>query len=120
MIKYLAFAACLLLTACQYLPFSQLTSTTTIGGNDAFLLGNNPHGSFTVSLKNLGETDVKIWRCPIDGGQHSPVQVKPYEQLSVRVEKNTALRIENASAKSVDVLLKVKGDTGLSMGYQNH
>ncbi|MHA8075345.1 hypothetical protein [Aquirufa sp. TARAVU-A1A] len=120
MIKYLTFAACLLLTACQYLPFSQLTSTTTIGGNDAFLLGNNPHGSFTVSLKNLAETDIKIWRCPIDGGQHSPVQVKPNELISIRVEKNTALRIENASTKSVDVLLKVKGDTGLSMGYQNH
>ena len=117
--KYVALVACLLLSACQYLPFPQLTSTTTIGGNNAFLLGNNPHGSFTVSLKNLAETDIKIWRCPIDGGQHSPVQVKPNEQISVRVEKNTALRIENASAKAVDVLLKVKGDTGLSMGYKN-
>jgi hypothetical protein len=120
MIKNVALVACLFLTACQYLPFTQLTSTTTIGGNDAFLLGNNPHGSFTVSLKNLADTEIKVWRCPIDGGQHSPVQVKPNERITVHVEKNTALRIDNSSAISVDVLLKVKGDTGLSMGYQKH
>jgi hypothetical protein len=117
MTKFLAFLACILLSACQYLPITSLTSTTTIGGNNAFVLGNNPHGSFSASLTNLSNTEVMVWRCPLGGGQHSPVQVKPKEQIRVHVEKNTALRIENSSAQAVDVLLKVKGDTGLSMGY---
>lgn len=111
--------ACLFLTACQYLPFNQLRSTTTIGANNAFILGNNPHSSFAASLKNNSATDIKVWRCPIAGGQHSPLVIKPHEQIFVRVEKNTALRIENTSLNTVDVLIKVKGDTGLSMDYQN-
>ncbi len=61
---------------------------------------------------------ITIWKCPISGGQHSPITLKPGENVFVRVEKNTALKIENASANAVDVELKVKGDIGLSMGYQ--
>ncbi len=109
---------CLLVGACQYLPIYQLNSTTTIQGNQAFILGNNPHGSFSAALKNIAPTDITIWKCPISGGQHSPITLKPGENVFVRVEKNTALKIENASANAVDVELKVKGDIGLSMGYQ--
>lgn len=112
------FLVCLLVGACQYLPFYQLHSTTTIQGNHAFLLGNNPHGSFSVKVKNIAPTDITVWKCPIAGGRHSPITLKPNEQTFVRVEKNTALKIENTSMNSVDVELKVKGDVGLSMGYQ--
>jgi hypothetical protein len=35
------------------------------------------------------------------------------------VDKNTSLRIENSSNEEVAVKLKVRGDTGLSMGYKN-
>jgi hypothetical protein len=118
MSKYITIFACLMLSACQYLPFTQLKSTTTIGANNAFLLGNNPHGSFAAHVKNLSLTEIQVWRCPIEGGKHSPILIKPQAQIFVRVEKNTALRIENPSSESINVLLKVKGDTGLSMGYQ--
>lgn len=103
-----------LFTACR-----TLTSTTYIKGNDAFILGNNTHGEFSVKLKNASATNLELWRTPIAGGKHSPVTVKPNETVKVNVEKDTALRIENTATEQATVELHVKGDTGLSMGYKN-
>lgn len=55
----------------------------------------------------------------MDGGQHSPTKVQPNETLKVKVERNTGLKIENKNEAEANVFLVVKGDTGLSMGYQN-
>ena len=96
-----------------------LTSTTYIKSNDAFILGNNEHGEFSVRLKNVSPNDLELWRTPIEGGKHSPLKVKPNETVKVSVEKNTALRIENKTNEAATVELLVKGDTGLSMGYKN-
>lgn len=104
----------LFFTSCR-----SLTSTTYIKGNDAFILGNNKHGEFSVRLKNASKTNLELWRTPIDGGKHSPVTVKPNETVKVNVEKNTALKIENKANEQATVKLLVKGDTGLSMGYKN-
>jgi hypothetical protein len=102
-----------LLSACN-----TLHSTTTIQAKDAFILGNNQHGRFAASVTNTSAFPVSIWQYPIDGGRHSPIILQPTENAKIRVDKNTALRIENTSEKSVDVKLVVKGDVGLSMGYQ--
>jgi hypothetical protein len=96
-----------------------LSSTTYIKAQDSFVLGNNEHGRYSVKLKNVSGAEVQLWKAPIGGGQHSPVTVKPNETLKTRVDKNTALRIENKSNEQVAVELLVKGDTGLSMGYKN-
>jgi hypothetical protein len=104
----------LFLTSCR-----SLTSTTYIKGNDAFILGNNKHGAFSVRLKNASTSNLELWRTPIDGGQHSPLTIKPNETIKVNVEKNTALRIENKADEQATVELLVKGDTGLSMEYKN-
>lgn len=96
-----------------------LTSTTYIKANDAFILGNNKHGEFHVKLKNISATNLELWEAPIDGGQHSPLTVKPNETVNVLVGKNTALKIENKMNSQAMVELLVKGDTGLSMGYKN-
>jgi hypothetical protein len=104
----------LFLTSCR-----SLTSTTYIKGNDAFILGNNKHGAFSVRLKNVSTSNLELWRTPIDGGQHSPLTIKPNETIKVNVEKNTALRIENKADEQATVELLVKGDTGLSMEYKN-
>lgn len=96
-----------------------LTSTTSIKAKDAFILGNNKHGGFSVRLKNISNTDIEVWKCPINGGQHSPVVIKPKETIKVSVDRDTALRIDNKSDAEVAVELLVKGDTGLSMGYKN-
>ncbi len=96
-----------------------LSSTTYIKANDAFVLGNNEHGEFSVRLKNASTKNLELWRAPIKGGRHSPLTVKPNETVKVCVEKNTALRIDNNNAEQATVKLFVKGDTGLSMGYKN-
>ena len=103
----------ILLSACT------LHSTTTIQAKDAFILGNNKHGRFSASVTNISTSPLTVWQYPIDGGRHSPLTLQPAANVKVRVDRNTALRIENPSEKSVDVQLVVKGDVGLSMGYKN-
>lgn len=44
--------------------------------------------------------------------------VKPNQTVTIRMEKNTALIISNASDNTANVKLKVTGDLGLSMGYK--
>jgi hypothetical protein len=102
-----------LMTSCS------LTSTTYIKPNESFVLGNNQHGKFSVKLKNISTTNLTIWMMPIDGGKHSPIDVKPNETVKVKVDKNTALTIENNHPSEASVELVVKGDTGLSMGYKS-
>ena len=108
---------CLLTSAC--LSCKTLGSTTYIKANDAFILGNNEHGVFKVTLTNDSPSKLILWKSPIAGGNHSPVTIQPKESLKLTVEKNTALRIENPSKEEATVKLVVKGDTGLSMGYKN-
>lgn len=98
--------------------FGSLTSTTNIGPQDSFVLGNNEHGAFYVNLKNISPNALNIHLAPIDGGKHSPVVVQPDQKVSLKVEKNTAVVIANQSAENASVELKVVGDTGLSMGYK--
>ncbi len=96
-----------------------LTSSTSIKPNDSFVLGNNEHGAFTVKLKNVSANDVEVYMAPITGGSYSRLIVKPYQVVTVSVEKNTALVVDNKSNDKALVDLKVKGDVGLSMGYKN-
>ena len=102
-----------LLSACGTL------TSTTIDANNSFVLGNNQHGTFNARMKNISENDVEIHRVPADGGHHSFETVKPGQTKKVKVEKNTALIIDNKSNNKVSVELVVQGDTGLSMGYKN-
>lgn len=104
----------LLISSCS------LKSTTLIKPNESFLLGNNEHGSFSVRLKNISTGDLILWKAPIDGGQHSPLNVEPNETVKVKVPSNTALRIENKNSMQAAVELLVKGDVGLSMDYKNN
>ncbi len=108
-----------MLSACAILPFQKLHSTTSIKAHDAFILGNNEHGKFGVKLKNISNSPITIWQAPISGGKHSPVTVAPNQMIQIRVERNTALEIENNSDNAIRVELVVTGDIGLSMGYQN-
>ena len=102
-----------LLSACS------LTSNTIIKPKDSFVLGNNQHGSFKVKLKNVSKNNLEVYHAPITGGKHSSQNVKPNEYATVKVDRNTALIISNASKDTASVDLKVTGDIGLSMGYKN-
>ena len=108
-----------MLSACAILPFQKLHSTTSIKAHDAFILGNNEHGKFGVKLKNISTSTMTIWQAPISGGKHSPLTVIPNQTIKLRVNRNTALKIENNAEYVVNVELVVTGDIGLSMGYQH-
>lgn len=95
-------------------------STTQIKSKERFLLGNNPHKSFRVTLKNISETPIEIYRAPMAGGRHSGETVEPGKTVRVKVEPNTALVIINNGETEASVKLTVRGDTGLSMGYANN
>jgi hypothetical protein len=103
-----------LTTSCR-----SLTSMTTIEPNNSFILGNNEHAAYSVNLQNTSSKDITVYKAPIAGGTHSPQVVKPRQKVTVNVEKNTALIVENKSTKKVDVALKIVGDTNLSMGYKS-
>jgi hypothetical protein len=110
-------AICLVL---QILAVScSLTSNTTIKPNDSFILGNNEHGAFKVKLKNVSPNQLELYHAPIAGGRHSGQIIQPNKSITVKVDRNTALIIANASSDQANVELKVTGDLGLSMGYKN-
>jgi hypothetical protein len=98
--------------------FGTIKSNTTIKPYDQFILGNNEHGKFKVRLTNNSKKDIEVYHAPIGGGKHSGQIVKPNETVTVKIDKNTALIIDNSSADTVTVSLKVTGDVGLSMGYK--
>jgi hypothetical protein len=96
-----------------------LTSNTTIEPKKQFVLGNNEHGSFKVKMKNVSSQQVEVYQAPLGGGRHSGSTVQPGQSVTVKVQRNTALIVNNQSADTVSVYLKVTGDMGLSMGYNN-
>lgn len=107
-----------LVLACSCGVFGSLNSNTSIKPKDSFILGNNEHGSFTVKLKNVSKNEIEIYKTPISGGSHSRETIQPNESVLVKVDKNTALIIENKFDEMAAVDLKVTGDLGLSMGYK--
>jgi hypothetical protein len=106
------------MTSCS--PFRTLNSTTYIKANDAFILGDNVHGRFNLSVTNTSIAPVDIWQYPLSGGRHSLVSLRPTEKIKLKVEENTSIRIENSSSEQVAVRLRVKGDVGLSMSYKEN
>lgn len=109
----------LMFTACARLGLGSLTSTTYIKPQDSFILGNNPHAPFSISLTNTSPHAISICQKPIDGITGEPTVVEPKKNIKVKVPSNTAVIIENASDESAEVALKVFGDTDLSMKYKN-
>jgi hypothetical protein len=97
--------------------FTSLNSNTSIQPKESFVLGNNKHGIFRTYLTNEGETNLKVYQAPIEGGSHSPIVLKPKESAKVKTDKNTALVIENTGDVYGSVTLKVKGDLNLGMTY---
>ena len=62
--------------------FSSLNSNTSIKPNENFLLGNNKHGKFKVTLKNVSNHPIAIYFAPIDGGTYS-IQIVEINQVII-------------------------------------
>ena len=107
----------LLLTSCSV--FSSLNSNTSIKPNESFYLGNNPHGKFKVTLKNVSNHPIDIYFAPIDGGTYSRQTLQINDEIHTKVQKNTAIVIENKSDQYASVNIKATGDLNLGMNYKN-
>jgi hypothetical protein len=103
-------------TSCGAL--SSFTSVTTIGANNSFVLGNNPHGFFNAKVKNISGRPLVLYQKTLTDSVHSVTILKPNETLHVYADKNTALIVENQSNRQAQVKLDLGGDTNLSMGYR--
>jgi hypothetical protein len=97
-----------------------VTSSTLIKSKERFVLGNNPHASFSVKLKNVSLSNLTYYQAPIDGEKQAAKVIKPYQTAQITVDKNTALVIDNQTNIMATVHLKITGDVGLSMGYSKN
>jgi selenocysteine lyase/cysteine desulfurase len=94
-------------------------STTTIEAKKSFVLGDNEHDAFEVTLKNISKEDLELSQMP-NGGTKQLIQVLNSDKsATIKIEKNTALYIENKSSNKASVELNLKSNTHLSMGYKN-
>lgn len=107
----------LLLTSCSV--FTSLNSNTSIKPNESFLLGNNEHGNFKVTLKNVSNHPIEIHLAPINGGSYSYETLQINQTTRTKVPKNTAIVIENKSDQYAYVDINAKGDLNLSMTNKN-
>ena len=104
------------LTSCSV--FNSLNSNTSIKPNESFLLGNNKHGKFKVTLKNVSNHEIEIYFAPIEGGNYSRQTLKINQEITTKVAQNTAIVIENKSTDYASVDLKATGDLNLGMNYK--
>jgi hypothetical protein len=94
-------------------------STTTIEAKKSFVLGDNEHDAFEATLKNISTEDLELFQMP-NGGAKQLIQIlNSNKTATVKIEKNTALYIENKSDNKVSVELNLKSNSHLSMGYKN-
>jgi uncharacterized protein YxeA len=94
-------------------------STTTIEAKKSFVLGDNEHEAFEVTIKNISNDNVELSQMP-NGGTKQLIQVlNSNKTATIKIDKNTALYIENKSDTKASVELNLKSNTQLSMGYKN-
>lgn len=94
-------------------------STTSIEPKKTFVLGDNDHEAFEVSLKNISKEDLELSQMP-NGGTKTFIQtLNPYKSITLKIEKNTALYIENKGENKASVELNPKSSSRLSMGYKD-
>jgi hypothetical protein len=97
---------------------SSIHSNLFVKPNDSFVLGKNIHGKFKVRLKNISTEPVEVYQISLNGSKQASKLVAPNELVKVIVAQNTALFIQNSSRETASLMIKVTGDTGLSMSYQ--
>ena len=94
-------------------------STTGIEAKKSFVLGDNEHEQFEATVKNISNNEVKLSQMPNNGVKKFIQILEPGKSVSVTIEKNTALYIDNKSDNKVTVELNLKSGPHLSMGYKD-
>jgi selenocysteine lyase/cysteine desulfurase len=94
-------------------------STTSIEPNKSFVLGDNEHDAFEVTIKNVSKENLELLKMPNSGTKELIQILNPDKTATIKIEKNTALYIDNKSNNKVSVELNLKSSSHLSMGYKD-
>lgn len=107
------------LQACQV--FQSLSSTTYIAPNQSFVLGQGKHGSYSATIKNVGNDLIEVIQVDEQGVKNSLGTLQIGEKKSYQVNPNHTIIFKNRSTQKQGIVeIFGRGDTSLSMGYQEN
>ena len=101
------------LSACR-----SLTSVTYIKRGESFVLGDNPHGQYSIVARNQDAAPVEVFRAGADGARVSLGTLTTGKSKQLDVPANTTVILKNLGDEQAAVAIKITGDTGLGMGYK--
>ncbi len=96
-----------------------LNSTTYIESGQSFVLGKGTHGNYQAQIRNVGKYNIEVLQNNA-GVTASLGYLKPNEKQLYPVAKNVTVMFKNASTEKAAIEIKLVGDTGLSMGYEEN
>ena len=100
-----------------------IRSGLNIPPGEAFLLGGEQRGAFTVTAENVGSVPVSIGpeseprRLDAAAGPDVHVTIEPGERGSMRFERGQAALFTNLGSKTARLRAVIRSDTPLGMGY---
>ncbi len=106
--------------AFQFQSCGTLSSTTYIDANKSFVLGEGNHGRYTAKVKNAGNTEIEVIQVDKAGRATSFGVLQQGDKQQYPVAKNKTIQFKNKGTDTGIIKIRAKGDTKLSMGYQNN
>jgi len=91
-------------------------SRTSIGPQRAFELGAGLHGPFKAAVKNDSGTNLDLYEMKLGYPAKKLLTLEPGQKKTVRFGADTKAIFKNNTNNEAAVILKVTGDTGLTMG----
>ncbi|MEL6344495.1 MAG: hypothetical protein AAFV53_15360 [Myxococcota bacterium] len=93
-----------------------LHSGLFVPAREQFVLGDNPHGRFSVKVENIGEVPVDLV-VHEDGEPVSTVTLSPGDRTKSRFTAEQTALFVNHTDREASLSVDVVGDVGLSMDY---
>lgn len=94
-------------------------STVWIQPGEEFRLGENRHGTFKVSMNNLGKEPIYLEAESLEGLVVKRDTLPGRSFKTLRFPPNTVAVFQNPGSKETRVRVRISGDTNLSMGYES-
>ncbi|TGE08574.1 hypothetical protein [Hymenobacter fodinae] len=98
--------------------WASLNSNLFIEPGKQFVLGGSQPGAFKVVAKNVGKVPVEFKERPRGGGIFGRFTLAPGQSATLRYMAGSSALLLNPSNQKANLLLRITGDTNLSMGYE--
>lgn len=93
-----------------------LHSGLAVPAGERFILGDNPHGRFSVRVVNVGVVPVELV-VEEAGAIVSTATLQPGDRTRARFQAQQAAIFVNAGEQEANLSVDINGDIGLSMNY---